>query len=138
MFFSSDLKQFKELPKTYADHWLGAIEILNGELIAIAGHNTRTVELMRNRQWKVLEPVGNKNGRLYLFSSLIVPGNTSDILFIFGIYILIFSLFIVSIRWRRWRKIGEKGLAIQKPTVEKLLLYQKQFFILSSPHCTNQ
>ena len=92
MFFSSDLKQFKELPKTYANHYFGAIEIFNGELIGIAGEDTRTVELMRNRQWKVLEPVGNKNGRLYGFSTLIVPGNTSDILFIFGIHIYYFFI----------------------------------------------
>ena len=91
-FFSSDLRHFVKLNQTNIDHLLGNVEIFNGELMAIAGNNTREVEIMRNGQWNNITAVGNITGKLRWFSSLIIPGNTSDILFVFGNHI--FNLFI--------------------------------------------
>ena len=69
------------------------MEIFNGELIAIAGYSTRAVEIIRNGQWENIEPVGNRDGILDSFSSLTIPGNPSDALFVFGSHILTFFSF---------------------------------------------
>ena len=84
------MRNFEEPEKSNENHHQGRIEIFNAELIAIAGE-TRKIEIIRNRQWKNMTTVGNRNGMLKSFSSLIVPGNTSDILFVFGIHFVIIS-----------------------------------------------
>ena len=83
--FSSDLRLFENLNKTNVEHNYGRLEIFNGEKMAIGGLGTRNIEIMKNGQWENITPIGNRTGKLYGFSSLIIPGNTSDILFIFGI-----------------------------------------------------
>ena len=100
------MRNFEEQEKSNENHHQGRIEIFNAELIAIAGE-TRKIEIIRNRQWKNMTTVGNRNGMLLSFSSLIVPGNTSDILFVFGINFVIISFNLKnSIRW----KIKERGI----------------------------
>ena len=79
------MRHFVKLNQTNVMHIDGKVEIFNGEVMAIAGEFTREVEIMRNGQWENITPVGNRNGELTGFSSLTIPGNTSDILFIFGI-----------------------------------------------------
>ena len=86
--FSSDLRYFDTLNKTNVKHYEGRLEIFNGELIAIAGQETRNVEILKNGQWENMMPVGNKTGYLYRFSSLAISGNPSDTLFVFGIHFL--------------------------------------------------
>jgi len=83
-----------KLNETNKGHGEGKVEIFNGELMAIAGENTREVEIMRNGQWESITAVGNNTGKLSRFSSVIIPGDTSDILFIFGIHI--FNFFILN------------------------------------------
>ena len=92
--FSSDLRQFENFNTTNVEHRGGKVEIFNGELMAIAGCETRNVEIMRNGQWKNIKPVGNMNGELCYFSSLTISGHPSDILYVFGIYV--FTFFILS------------------------------------------
>ena len=70
------------------------MEIFNGELFAIAGSYTRVVEVMKGGQWENMMPVGNRNGSLDSFSSLKIPGNPADAIFVFGIYVL--SFFILT------------------------------------------
>ena len=88
-FFSFDLRKFEKLNETNDAHYGGRLEIFNGELMAIAGEETRAVEIRKNGQWEHIDPVGNtvrnKRQKLSWFSSLTIPGNTSDILFVFGI-----------------------------------------------------
>ena len=84
-FFSFDLRKFEKLNETNDAHFGGRLEIFNGELMAIAGEETRAVEIMKNGKWEHIDPVGNKRKKLSWFSSLTIPGNTSDILFVFGI-----------------------------------------------------
>ena len=86
------MRYFEDLNKTNFDHHRGAVEIFNGELMAIAGgqlngDKTRKVEIIRNGQWRNMTSVGNQDGKLYEFSSLTIHGNSSDILFVFGIHI---------------------------------------------------
>jgi len=60
-------------------------------LIAIAGEETRNVEILKNGQWEIMMPVGNRTGYLHGFSSLAIPGDPSDTLFVFGIHFLTIS-----------------------------------------------
>ena len=93
IFFSFNLRHFDNLKETNVTHRYGRVEIFNAELMAIAGYDTRAVEIMRNGQWEIIKPVGNRNGDLYLFSSLTIPGNPSDTLFVFGSHILTVFIF---------------------------------------------
>ena len=91
--FSSDLRHFENLKETNFEHDSGRVEIFNGKLMAIAGGETRYVELMRkNGKWKSITTVGNINGKLSFFSSLTIPGHPSDTLFVFGIHFLTFFI----------------------------------------------
>ena len=91
--FSFNLRNFDNLNETNEMHNLGRVDIFNGELIAIAGYSTRAVEILSNGQWENIKPVGNRNGQLYQFSSLTIPGNPSDTLFVFGSHILTVFIF---------------------------------------------
>ena len=99
--FSADLKHFVKFNETNAEHDSGRIEIFNGKPMAIGGFYTRSVEIMRNGQWENITTVGNRTGNLYHFSSLIIPGDASDVLFVFGIQIFVFFILTISARWMR-------------------------------------
>ena len=81
---SLNLRNFDNLNETNEIHLMGKVAIFNGELMAIAGSYTRAVEIMRNGQWENIKPIGNGKGKLDLFSTLSIPGNPSDALFVFG------------------------------------------------------
>ena len=81
------MRHFANVDKTTVEHYSGKVEIFNGDLMAIAGRKTRKVEIMANGQWESILPVGNRDGTHEWFSSLIIPGNPTDTLFVFGIYL---------------------------------------------------
>ena len=121
-FFSSDLRHFQNLIPTTEGHRWGRLEMFNGKLLAIAGEETRNVELkQKNGKWRNITPVGNRNGSLFWFSSLTIPGNPSDTLFVFGIHILTILILTISIRRKVRRRICTYrwGLAIRQQAVEQ-------------------
>ena len=77
------MRNFEEMEKSQNSHLWGEIEIFNGKLIALGGLDT-SVEVF-DQEWKNKKPIGNKeNGRLFLFSSLVLKENKSEVIFIFG------------------------------------------------------
>ena len=142
--FSLNLRHFDNITETKDGHHWGKLEIFNGELMAIAGNATRAVEIMTSGHWGSIKPVGNINGKLYWFSSLTIPGNPSDTLFVFGIHILTFYSFLtISIRgvWKlleycfTWDgEIDRWGLAIRQPAVGKVPFTPNTSIL--SQHCS--
>ena len=66
------------------EHYGEEIEIFNGKLIALAGTNTRSVEVF-DIKWKNKKPIGNnETGQLVDLSSLVLQESKSEVLFIFG------------------------------------------------------
>ena len=82
MFFSTNLLNFEDLTHTKYYHYDGDVVTFNDRLTAIGGYYTNKVEVYEDGSWndQTIPPVGNKDGRLYYFTSLAIRGQ----LYVFG------------------------------------------------------
>ena len=81
-FFSKNLLNFDDLTQTKYYHHAGAVVTLNERLTAIGGLYTRKVEVYQDGSWndQTIPPVGNKDGNLFVFTSLVIQSQ----LYVFG------------------------------------------------------
>ena len=88
--FSSDLVNYGIYPRTSESHLYGAIDIFNNNLVAIGGgwYNATMEMLINERHWLLVPNFGDfldfSGGKLLKFTTLVIPRNSSDLLYIFG------------------------------------------------------
>ena len=70
------------LEKSDKAHYLGGIVVFRNRLTAIAGRQSKLVEVYETDHWNrtIIPRVGNSVGKLYQFSNLV----TDDSIFVFG------------------------------------------------------
>ena len=81
-FFSKNLLNFEDLTETKYKHSEGDVVTFNEGLTAIGGFFTRKVEVYEDGSWndQTIPPVGNKDGYLKSFTSLVIQSQ----LYVFG------------------------------------------------------
>jgi len=80
----TDMHSYAETSEANFAHQLGELEIVNGEMWVVAGIQSRIIEKFDTNNWTEVTTVGNRNGSLFGFSTIVLSKELHDVLFIFG------------------------------------------------------